>query len=220
MKPHILIIEDDHQWRETLKRIVIQDPISGTVELVENRQKAEELLKSHSFTLVLLDLYLEGNTLSLNDQLFWEFLRSSYPSLPVVAITGWPIDRTKVFQLAKSETFPFVEFIYKNTLDIADFRRKILDVLSRYPISLPSDGFEVKDQENVHIFQQKLRKWLVDHFNISEIYNICFDMGINHGELSEDGISSKARQLVEYCNRRGRIKELEEKIKSYRPFLH
>lgn len=61
---------------------------------------------------------------------------------------------------------------------------------------------------------------LVNHFNLSEIQTLCFSLGIQYEDLEGgEGLTSKARELVDYCTRRERLPDLEGKILFFRPSL-
>ena len=63
----------------------------------------------------------------------------------------------------------------------------------------------------------ELRLVLMTHFDEGELRTLCFDLGIDYGDLVGEGKGDKARELVGYFKRRGRISELVEKIKEVRP---
>jgi hypothetical protein len=63
---------------------------------------------------------------------------------------------------------------------------------------------------------QVMHQRLVDEFNIEELQDLCFAMGIDYEELSGAGKSAKARELVLYMQRRGRLGELNEAIRAKR----
>ena len=46
-------------------------------------------------------------------------------------------------------------------------------------------------------------------FNDQELRDLCFELGIDYENLPDEGKASKARELVAYCERHGRIAELE-----------
>jgi hypothetical protein len=64
-----------------------------------------------------------------------------------------------------------------------------------------------------------LRDQLKKHFNEGELRNLCYDLGIDYQELSGDAISDQARELVEYCRRRGHIVHLITKCQQLRPHV-
>lgn len=67
---------------------------------------------------------------------------------------------------------------------------------------------------------RELRQILVDHFNLDELRQLCFDLYINYEELpGGDTLSPKAQSLVEYCQRHGKMAELKEQISQARPIL-
>jgi nucleoside phosphorylase len=63
----------------------------------------------------------------------------------------------------------------------------------------------------------QLRQSLVDHFNDQELRDLCFDMDIDYESLPGEGKASKARELVAFCERRGQISELEQRVEPGSP---
>jgi len=63
----------------------------------------------------------------------------------------------------------------------------------------------------------KLRKNLVKYFSDSELRDLCFDLGVNYDDLPGLGKGDKARELIAYLERRGRIFELVEACRQRRP---
>jgi hypothetical protein len=62
-----------------------------------------------------------------------------------------------------------------------------------------------------------LREMLDTSFNDADLRDLCFDLGIDYESLPGEGKASKARELVAYAQRRGRIGELESAVKRLRP---
>lgn len=62
-----------------------------------------------------------------------------------------------------------------------------------------------------------LHQMLVRHFNLEELRDLCFSMGINYDELSGDNLSGKARELIAYVERRSRLQELIRVARAQRP---
>lgn len=63
----------------------------------------------------------------------------------------------------------------------------------------------------------KLRRLVASHFDLEELRTLCFDLGINYDDLRGEGNANKARELVAYFERRGRIPELVAKCAQQRP---
>jgi hypothetical protein len=68
-------------------------------------------------------------------------------------------------------------------------------------------------------YRTKLRELLTNHFDDEELRTLCFDLGIDYDDLRGEGKASKARELVTYLERRGRIDDLVEIGKRVRPRL-
>lgn len=63
----------------------------------------------------------------------------------------------------------------------------------------------------------QIRTFIVQHYNDSELRDLCFELGIDYENLPGGGKADKARELVAHCNRRGRLAELVELCRSQRP---
>jgi len=63
----------------------------------------------------------------------------------------------------------------------------------------------------------QLRQILVTRFDAGELRTLCFDLGIDYDDLPGEGKANKARELVAYLNRRGRISELLKVGEQLRP---
>lgn len=63
----------------------------------------------------------------------------------------------------------------------------------------------------------KLRRSISVLFNESELRDLCFDLGLDYDDLPGAGKKDKARELVAYYHRRGRIGELVQACLRRRP---
>lgn len=61
------------------------------------------------------------------------------------------------------------------------------------------------------------REALVSSFNLSELFNLCIDIGANYESLRGDTIDQKASELVDYCMRRGIEGRLAFRCQELRP---
>lgn len=68
--------------------------------------------------------------------------------------------------------------------------------------------------------RSQLRLQIESYFNDSELRNLYFDMGIDHENLSSGGKSDKVRELVAACERHGKIRQLIELCREYRPYVN
>ena len=65
----------------------------------------------------------------------------------------------------------------------------------------------------------KLRDQLRDHFNLTEIRDLCFDLGINDEVLTGSNINDQTRELVSYCRRHGHVIDLIKTCQKLRPHV-
>ena len=61
---------------------------------------------------------------------------------------------------------------------------------------------------------------LREHFSMDEVEDLCFNFGVKADNLDGGNASSKARNLIQYAQRRDRLKELLVLCEELRPELH
>lgn len=65
----------------------------------------------------------------------------------------------------------------------------------------------------------QLRQLIADHFDEEELRSLCFDLGKSYDQLPGRGTEAKARELVDWCNRHGRLPDLYARLQELRPGL-
>ena len=55
------------------------------------------------------------------------------------------------------------------------------------------------------------------HFDLDELRQLCFEMDIDTSRLDGVGCAAKARELVKFCDRRGRLDDLLALVQKKRP---
>jgi hypothetical protein len=58
---------------------------------------------------------------------------------------------------------------------------------------------------------------LETYFNMSELQNLCFEMGVDFENLEGSAKKGKAQALIQYCQRLGRFSELVQRVRQARP---
>jgi hypothetical protein len=53
---------------------------------------------------------------------------------------------------------------------------------------------------------------IIDHYDLEELRTLCSELSIDYDSLRGEGKAAKARELVAYCERKGRIDELRQRI--------
>ncbi len=64
-----------------------------------------------------------------------------------------------------------------------------------------------------------LRNFISEHFNVKEIIEVCLQMDIDYENLSGAGKEGRIISLIGYCERRGRLDELEKICRDVRPHV-
>jgi len=72
-----------------------------------------------------------------------------------------------------------------------------------------------EDANRYHLI--RLHKMLARYLDEEELHDLCFYLGVDYADLPAQGRRHKARELVAYCERHGRIPELEEKLRQEHP---
>ncbi|MCP4428868.1 MAG: hypothetical protein GY803_30655 [Chloroflexi bacterium] len=67
--------------------------------------------------------------------------------------------------------------------------------------------------------RSKLRKNLNDHFGVTDLQEICFDLNIDYEDLPGDDKRLKVMELIKHMNRRGHLQELIVMCQELRPNL-
>lgn len=67
--------------------------------------------------------------------------------------------------------------------------------------------------------QAQLREQIADHFNESELQNLCYDLNAKFEDLPGKTHRDKARELIEYCHRHGLMDDLLQQCQTLRPHL-
>lgn len=63
----------------------------------------------------------------------------------------------------------------------------------------------------------RLHQMFIERFSESDLRSLTFYLNIDYEELAGEGVASKARELIQYVERRGRIHDLLEVIQRSRP---
>jgi hypothetical protein len=104
-------------------------------------------------------------------------------------------------------------------------RNRIVRELNRLALEAVGVSFNELSGQEVDVGQgtttppekfTRLRENLVRHFDGEELRTLCADLGVDYDSLRGEGKEGKARELIAYLDRRGRIPELIEKCRALR----
>lgn len=65
----------------------------------------------------------------------------------------------------------------------------------------------------------KLSDQIAEYFNAEELKDLCFRLGISYDNLAGETNAGRARELTDYCRRRGRINDLMDTCRQLRPHV-
>ena len=191
-KRAILIVEDD-EWWQTVLREPLQDEgydLTVTAGYKEGRQA----LETHAFDLVIMDLELDASEPILGGERLLAHISRCYPGTQCIVVSGHGHIR---FVRDAFKQYHVADYIAKDTFDIPTF----VD-LAKATIKSAVDPTD-------------LRRTLEKKFDLEEIQDLCFDLDIDFDDLPGEG--KKTRELVLYCRRHDRLKELAARITELRP---
>jgi DNA-binding NtrC family response regulator len=187
----ILIVEDDEWWQAVLREPLEDEgyDVAVTVGYEEGRQA----LETRAFDLVILDLELGTSEPILGGERLLAHISQCCPGTSCIVVSGHGDIR---FVRDAFKQYHVADYIAKDTFDIPTF----VD-LAKTTIKLAIDPTD-------------LRRTLGKKFGLEEIQDLCFDLDIDFDALPGEG--KKARELVAYCRRRDRLKELATRIAELR----
>jgi DNA-binding NtrC family response regulator len=198
-KQAILIVEDDDQWRGILSE-PLQDA-GYAVTAVAGYQASREALEARAFDLVILDLQLDEMAPTLEGERLLAHISQRYPGTPCIVVSGR--GDIRVVRDAFKQ-FDIVDYIEKDRFDIPAFIEATQSALRASALRAIADP-------------GALRQVLDEGFDVEEMKNLCFDLNIDFDSLRGEG--KKARELVAYCRRHGRMEDLSTRIAELRPEL-
>lgn len=94
---NILAIDDEEEVLLMLEEILVSE--GHTVSVAKSTDEAQELLKGVTFDLIITDLKMP----SMNGLYFVDILRSLYPNLPIIVVSGQVKSERKLLELGVSE---------------------------------------------------------------------------------------------------------------------
>ena len=191
-RPAILIVEDDERWQEVLKEPLEDEGYDVTV--VDGYQGGRRALEEQRFDLAILDLQLDESAPMLDGERLLAHISRRLPGTPCIVVSGR--GDIRIVRDAFKQ-YHVVDYIAKEQFDIPSF----VDL--------------AKTAVRSTIDPAALRRTLENRFDLEEIQDLCFDLGIDFDALR--GAGKKAREVVSYCQRRGRLEELATRIARLRP---
>ena len=187
----ILVVEDDEWWQAVLREPLEDEGYD--VAVTAGYEEGRQALETRAFDLVILDLELGTSEPILGGKRLLAHISQCHPGTPCIVVSG------------RGSTW-FVRDAFKHH-HVIDYIPK-----SRFDISTYIDAAKIALQSTVD--PAALRRTLEEKFDLEEIQDLCFDLDIDFDDLR--GERKKTRELVLYCQRRDRLKELATRIAEVR----
>jgi DNA-binding NtrC family response regulator len=187
-----LIVEDDNRWQEVLREPLEDEGCDVTI--IGDYHESRQALEERAFDLIILDLQLDESAPMLDGERLLAHIAQCHPGTPCMVVSGR--GDIRVVRDAFKQ-YHVVDYIAKDMFDIPTF----VD-LAKAALKSAVD-------------HARLRQTLTEKFDQEEIQDLCFDLDIDFDGLR--GEAKKARELVAYCRRHDRMKELAARIAELRP---
>jgi len=188
----VLIVEDDNRWQEVLREPLEDEGCDVTI--IGDYQESRQALEERAFDLIILDLQLDESAPMLDGERLLAHISQCHPGTPCMIVSGR--GDIRVVRDAFKQ-YHVVDYIAKDQFDIPTF------------VDLAKAAFESATDPAT------LRQTLTEKFDREEIQDLCFDLNIDFDALRGEG--KKARELVAYCRRHGRLEKLAARIAKLRP---
>jgi len=200
----VLIVEDDEHWQGILKELLEDEGYDVTV--IADYQYSRQALQKDDFDLVILDLELDKSTPTLEGKRLLNLISRRSLGIPCVVVSGQDDPQTIRDAFKK---YHVVDYIAKDGFEIHTFLQAVQDAL------MPGGEDVVQDGPTSPVAPMTLRLTLEEKFDLEDIKNLCFDLGIDFDNLRGEG--KKARGVVAHCRQHGRLEKLAARIASLRP---
>ena len=145
-------------------------------------------------------------------QTFYETLAENLPIETALA------EARKAISLAVDESAEWgTPVFYTHAPDsvLFDVARQMIGDAAEAPAVAEGEEASVTDQA----YLTQIYELLMARFNESELQTLCFYLGIDYESLNGTAKPGKVRELVQYCDRAGRLGDLRERVKGERPLV-
>jgi DNA-binding NtrC family response regulator len=124
---HILVVEDEPQWRENIFREALEDE-GYDVQTSDSYSEAVATLDQQAFDLAVVDVNLTGVSGNQDGLRLLELLTSQEDQTPVIVVSG-----SKTRDVAEEDAREFQPFAFldKTTFDIAEFVAMVAEALGQ-----------------------------------------------------------------------------------------
>jgi CheY-like chemotaxis protein len=229
----VLIVDDDADWVENVLGYGFEE-MGYTVRAVSDLRSARKELDTQAYSIVTVDMRLGKDKQIFEGELLLDYIRDHCRHIPCIIISGSLPAPDMIFEM--SRRYPMVPdagYILKSKFSY-DMLRDLVDWVCRAGEGTrsPGNAGDRGDEAEVQIAdaasgeRTQRQRYLVElrrtlggsQFDEGDLRNLCFDLDdVEYENLPGEGKLDKARELVSYLERRGRISELVAVGKELRP---
>lgn len=223
----VLIIEDETVWQENIVDI-LHNRLNLTYQIAPDYFTALSLLQTTVPALITLDLTLNSQRMSIEEHWEgWKIARfAQAQQIPLIIISSHArADKiSKAFITFQDVVRLFVDKSYFRE-QVAHFEHTVIELVLQRHRDIPQQIAQARlerPQQNLPIRFETVRGLqdiLSQNFDKAELEGLCFELQIEYEELRGQRRSEKARELIAYFQRHGRLPELQDAIQTHRPHL-
>jgi DNA-binding NtrC family response regulator len=204
-----------------------------TVRVVSDLRSARKELDTQAYSIVTVDMRLGTDKHIFEGKLVLDYIRDHCRHIPCIIISGSLPAPDMIFEM--SRRYPMVPdggYILKSKFNYDMLREFVEQVCQAGEDTRSSESVEEREGEaqvemarlssgkstQRHRYLVGLRRILGSRFGEGDLRDLCFDLdGVDYESLPGEDKLDKARELVSYLERRGRISELVAVGKELRP---
>ncbi len=204
---HYLVAEMIRQKRLVADELLVSSVISESVTYLSAQFNYLWNIVSRTQQIILYGLMKTGKAQTIND------LMSQLPYITPSLVSKQPLEifddleQRQILIQVSTNCYWFVIPLFANWIQDYVDDSEIIRLASIVPGQMA----------NSELDRIKLREILIQYFSLGELQTLYFDLGIDYEALVGNTKAEKARELIEYLERRDRLSELLKLIHQERP---
>lgn len=160
-----------------------------------------------------LDPYLLA---SFQDVLKWFQIHRSGDFVPQNRSTSSQTTIQDVYGAVLSGSFQGPVQIGISVAELLQIIDKLLMLRDSKKDTAPSSAIQAMNKHGLGV---QLRDLIAQHFNRSDLAELCFNLGIDSEDIPGETLLTRSRELVQYCERRSMLQALLAQCKHERPLV-
>lgn len=198
----VLIVDDDPDVRTNIIKAIKGN--NYTFLQAEDGQVMRSVLQNQKVDVVVLDLRMPANGtnprfLNFTGLEWLRFIKDTYPDIPVIIFSAVP---GKAYQ---DDAYQLGAFSFIEKSEDGSASNRLRDSV-REAVFLRYGIHPTSTESEINLIQ--LKDMISQVFNLDEFQDLCMQLGVSYDSLSGTNLNGKARELVNYFQRRQELPKL------------